>query len=140
MELPATVPSGFFLAGILYFLVIPSPAHCRASAYFFLRDLPLYLGKKPWVPLHPSCIWVFWREFCLLIRLLIAWGNLVGGAPPNLDNDTRPGEGLARGKGRKTVPRAGARRLGQLSSPDMSPPVRHLRTPSLVRHLGHPLF
>jgi len=28
-------------------------------------------------------------------------------------------EGLARGKGRKTVSRAGARRLGQLSSPDV---------------------
>ena len=49
-------------------------------------------------------------------------------------------EGLARGKGRKTVSRAGARRLGQLSSPDVLAPVRHLRTPSLVRHLRTPII
>jgi len=41
-------------------------------------------------------------------------------------------EGLARGKGRKTVSRAGARRLGQLSSPDVLAPVRHLRTPIIL--------
>jgi len=35
------------------------------------------------------------------------------------------------GKGRKTVSRAGARRLGQLSSPTPSL-VRHLRTPILL--------
>jgi len=49
-------------------------------------------------------------------------------------------EGLARGKGRKTVSRAGARRFGQLSSPDVLAPVRHLRTPSLVRHLRTPII
>ena len=49
-------------------------------------------------------------------------------------------EGLARGKGRNTVSRAGARRLGQLSSPDVLAPVRHLRTPSLVRHLRMPII
>ena len=36
--------------------------------------------------------------------------------------------GHASGKGRKTVNRAGARRLGQLSSLDVLPLVRHLRT------------
>jgi len=41
-------------------------------------------------------------------------------------------QGLARGKGRKTVSRAGAGRLGQLSLPDVSPPVRHLRAPIIL--------
>ena len=49
-------------------------------------------------------------------------------------------EGLGRGKGRKTVSRAGARRLGQRSSPDVSPPDRHLRTPSPDRHLRTPII
>ena len=44
------------------------------------------------------------------------------------------------GKGRKTVPRAGARGLGEVSSLDMSPPVHHLRTPSPVRHLLTPII
>jgi hypothetical protein len=36
LVLPATTPSGFCLAGILYFtLLIRLPAHCRASAHFF---------------------------------------------------------------------------------------------------------
>jgi len=48
--------------------------------------------------------------------------------------------GIDRGKGRKTVSRAGARRLGQLSSPDALAPVRHLRTPSQVRHLRTPII
>jgi len=34
--LPATVPSGLWLSGILYFfLEVWPPAHCRASAHFF---------------------------------------------------------------------------------------------------------
>jgi len=45
-------------------------------------------------------------------------------------------EGLARGKGPKTVSRAGARRLGELSSPDVPPPVRHLRTPIILTSLA----
>jgi len=49
-------------------------------------------------------------------------------------------EGLAKGKGRKTVSRTGARRLRLLSSPDMLPLVRHLRTPSPVRHLRTPII
>jgi len=44
-------------------------------------------------------------------------------------------EGLARGKGRKTVSRAGARILGQLSSPDVPAPVRHLQTPIILTDL-----
>jgi len=40
--------------------------------------------------------------------------------------------GIAKGKGRKTVSRAGARRLRLLSSPDMLPLVRHLRTPIIL--------
>jgi len=38
-------------------------------------------------------------------------------------------EGLDKGKGQKTVSRAGARRLRQLSSPDVPSPVRHVRMP-----------
>jgi len=49
-------------------------------------------------------------------------------------------EVIAKGKGRKTVSRAGARRPGRLSSLDMSPPVRHLRSPSPVRHLRTPII
>jgi len=49
-------------------------------------------------------------------------------------------EGLAKGKGRKTVSRTSARRLRLLSSPDMLPLVRHLRTPSPVRHLRTPII
>ena len=41
-------------------------------------------------------------------------------------------EGIAKEKGRKTVSRAGARRLRLLSSPDMLPLVRHLRTPIIL--------
>jgi len=36
LVLPATVPLGFWLFGILYFfLEVRPPAHCRASAHFF---------------------------------------------------------------------------------------------------------
>ena len=35
---------------------------------------------------------------------------------------------------RKTVSRDSARRLGQLSSPGVSPPVGHVRTPIILTH------
>ena len=49
-------------------------------------------------------------------------------------------EGLARGKDGRLSPEPVLGRLGQASSPDVSPPVCHLRTPSPVRHLRMPII
>ena len=99
MGLPATVPSGFCLLGILYFfLEVRPPAHCRASTHFFseisyLRFARIWGRHRACLcpvrvssPFHPTGVWLFRREFGPSVGLLVPC-PLVRRAPPDLDGD-----------------------------------------------------
>jgi hypothetical protein len=69
-------------------------------------------------------IWIDRGEDCI--------GLLIQSRGRNILSIYNTPEGLARGKGRKTVSRVGARRLGRVQTPP------HLRTPPLVSHVRTP--
>jgi len=104
LVLPATVLSGLWLLGVLYFVLeVRPPAHWRASAHFFSEisrfRCAKHLGRgiaraSAWYvqlaqPFHPTGVWLPRRNLCPFVGLFIAGDFLVCQTPPNLDYDAR---------------------------------------------------
>ena len=81
----------------------PAPSPLARFSPLLLGDLPLEVGEGTWErhhpcfcpvretpPFRPAGAWLLRRNLCPFVGLFVASYTLVGRAPSDLDDDTRP--------------------------------------------------